>query len=163
MPKDINWNKAKELLIQDIAGGFIPETMTALDVMEMRAEYRICLADNFKRNFNTLRANLKRKAQTALMDDDHLWNDCALHPVAMINQRTLQPRWCGSEAETHLKKDISDNLHLNLKPRDFYMTRQAFQAFPLKTFRNHYYQEIYSRKGKSYWLNYKKNRTGGHP
>ena len=163
MPKDNNWKRAKELLIEDIASGFITEAMLAEEVMELRAEYSVCLPENFKRNFLHLRNNLKNKAETALKDTTLLLSDLNLHTVEQGNRLTVYPRWSGSVAEAELKKDIEDKLHEVFKPKDLWMRRISFQAYPLDIFRKHYFQVIYSKKGKSYWQNRSNNRTTGHP
>jgi hypothetical protein len=63
------------------------------------------------------------------------------------------PRWDGSDAERLLKEDADEGLTNSIKPSDLHETRPEYQAFPLKTFRDHIHQENRSRTGKAYWMN----------
>jgi len=67
--------------------------------------------------------------------------------------------WHKSEAKTLLKKDIDDGKHKEMKPEVLHGTREEYQAFPLKTFRNHIYQEVDSRAKRAHRYAKKKKRA----
>jgi len=163
MPKDIHWPKAKELLIEDIAAGYITDALSANEVRTLRDEYSKCIPENFKRNFYTLKKALKTKASAALKDAEYLACDRQIHPIVTFNHTNLSFRWCGSSAQHHLKQDVAEGRHLQLKPKDLWTTRDSYLDFPLDVFRQHYYQEIYSKLGKSYWQNRQASRNNIHP
>ena len=57
------------------------------------------------------------------------------------------------------KKDIDDGKHRQMKSEALHGTREEYQAFPLKTFRNHIYQEIDSRAKRAHRFAKKKKRA----
>ena len=118
MPKDPYWKIAKELLIQDIAGEFIPDEMDSSQVQLLRPEYLVCLKYNFKRNLQLLRQRIKEKAAIAQNDFVMLNRDRIAFPKTGASKFNY-PRWPGSAAEQFLKHDISNELHLSLKPQTF--------------------------------------------
>jgi len=63
-----------------------------------------------------------------------LQRDCDTLPT------TIQ--WQKSEASRLLNVDIDADKHQQLKPADLYATREDYQAFTLKVFRYHIYQEV---------------------
>jgi hypothetical protein len=67
--------------------------------------------------------------------------------------------WHKSEAKNLLKKDINDGRHKEMKPEVLHGTREEYQAFPLKTFRNHIYQEVDSRAKRAHRYAKKKKRA----
>ena len=98
MPKDPNWKIAKELLIQDIAGEFIPDKMDSFQVQLLRPEYLVCLKDNFKRNLQLLQQRMKEKAATAQNDLVLLNHDQIAYPKSRASNFKY-PCWPGSAAE----------------------------------------------------------------
>jgi len=67
--------------------------------------------------------------------------------------------WHKSEAKNLLKKDINDGRHKEMKPEVLHGTREEYQAFPLKTFWNHIYQEVDSRAKRAHRYAKKKKRA----
>ena len=67
--------------------------------------------------------------------------------------------WHKSEAKNLLKKDINDGRHKEMKPEVLHGTREEYQAFPLKTFRNHIYQEVDSQAKRAHRYAKKKKRA----
>jgi len=63
------------------------------------------------------------------------------------------PRWDGSDAQRLLKLDMNYGKHNHMQPSVLHKSQQENQKFPLKVFRDHIHQEIWSRNQKSYWLN----------
>jgi len=155
MPADPNWKKARDLLVQDIAGGFIPDDMNPSDVQQLRVEYCVCIVENFKKNLQSLRKRMKKKSDTAITDGLFLNADRETFPETGPSLFPY-PRWPGSAAERLLKQDISDGHVENQKPQTVWLSRPEYQVFPLSIFRKHIYQEGYKRQAKSYWMNRQK-------
>ena len=155
MPVDPNWKKAKDLLVQDIAGGFIPDDMDHSDVKQLQAEYRVCILENFKKNLQGLQKRMKENSDIAINDGLLLNADREMFPET---GPTLfpYPRCPGSAAERLLKQDISDGHIENQKPQTVWLSCPEYQVFPLSIFCKHIYQEGYKRQAKSYWMNRQK-------
>lgn len=158
MPSDPHWPTAKDLLTQDIAGGFIPDKMTTEAVHMLRAEYHLCIPANFKRNLQTLRESMRAKAGTASQDWELLQSDRMVYPIEVQPSNQPYPQWSGSQAELFLRQDVSEGKNLSLKPRDLWLSRQEFQVYPLEVFWQHLYQVIGSKQAKGYWMNWQKNK-----
>ena len=58
------------------------------------------------------------------------------------------PQWHGSDAERFLKADIAARTpgETPIAPKLFYLTRAAYQIYPLDVFRKHIHQELRLRK-----------------
>ena len=61
-------------------------------------------------------------------------------------------RWQGTQAEAFLKADISQNLQVNQKPKELWVTRPEYKAYPLNVFRDHIQQELRARRERPYWM-----------
>ncbi len=87
-----------------------------------------------------------RKQASAVSDSAALANDRLLHPVPTHNHRG-EPRWEGSEAQRLLRQDIDLGNHLDLMPRDLFMSEpDYYDNYPLEVFRKHIEQEVKLRK-----------------
>jgi hypothetical protein len=153
--EDWKVSHAKQLLIQDILSGEVTETMDAKDVYVMRDEYKFYKPANFKTNLKSLRAALKEQERRAVEDSAALIHDRAIRPRAATTAAGY-PFWDGSEAQKFLKEDIDAGIHEGMKPAVFHLTRAEYKVFPIKTFREHIYQEVSSRKSRFYWMTKKK-------
>ena len=152
MPKDPNWKAAKNLLIEDIAAGFVTDDMDSMTVQALQQEYSICLPDNFKTNLKSLRDRIHCNISYSNRDKVALEHDHILFPKDKVCQS--YPRWEGSLAEHFLKKDMDDGKHEKVKHHDFYMSRDEYQLFPSRVFNKHVHQESNARRGRSYWLHW---------
>lgn len=153
-------SEEKKLLRQDILDGKVPSTMKPRDAYNMRNG--ICKKykqTNFTTSLRNLRESLKKNQEKADSDSAALAHDRQLHPKGNETcDGCGYPRWEGSEAERLLKDDIANGRHEGLKPLQFRLTRQCYQAFPAKVFRNHVEKEINKRRERSRWKNRKKRR-----
>ena len=48
--------------------------------------------------------------------------------------------------------DISQNLQVNQKPKELWVTRPEYKAYPLNVFRDHIQQELRARRERPYWM-----------
>jgi hypothetical protein len=147
------WKKsrAKEILYKDILEG----------TFQMHPEYQQYKKQNFRTNLkNLLKATREKQCAAnsddrALVDDINTLSNHVLHtPGAAANE----PSWNNSEAKKLLEDDISNGMHLIMKPTSLWLYRDEYQAFPEDKFRNHIYQEMRRRVSTSYWLEKKKNK-----
>jgi hypothetical protein len=145
-------SKAKSLLTGDLVDGTIPlenEEMDAHDVYLSRVEFTDFPFESFRSNLRTLRKKIAEKRLLALEENEALDHDRHLFPKSVYNQLG-QPRWEGSDAERLLKLDIDQGYHLIQTPRELWGSRAEYQVFTSKVFRKHIYQEVRSRKFRSY-------------
>jgi hypothetical protein len=144
-------SKAKQLLADDIVRGTVTPVMRPIDIYEMHQEYKNYKIDNFRTNLRNLRKSIKKDKCCADSDRDALAHDLQVrHPHVDILLRST-PFWMGSEAQKLLKKDVDAGRHEKMKPWDLWISKVAYQAFPLEVFRKHIYQEVRCRKENAYW------------
>lgn len=144
--KEEKWkdSEAKHLLREDIISGVVSGSMAAKDVYDMRPEYKKWAFKNFQTNLRNLRKNISNNYARMLADREAYEHDRALLRVLRASNPPDVP-WHKSEAKKILKQDIDDGKHKQMKPEELHGMREEYQAFPLKKFRNHIYQEIDSR------------------
>ena len=118
MPKDEAWKVAKQLLIEDIAAGFVEDAMSSETVRQLRQEYAACLPENFKRNLQALRARIKQQETIADRDKEALIHDRSLFPKEAMGHK--YPRWEGSEAARFIKIDIDEGKLGEMKPMELW-------------------------------------------
>ena len=86
------------------------------------------------------------KKARASDDGDVLANTRKMHPRPTVDPRG-RPLFRGSEAEKQLKKDIDDELHKTMKPKQLFLTRECYQEYlTLEQFRKRIHQEVHIRK-----------------
>ena len=157
-----SWIVAKELLTKEIIEGRIPDSMEPKDVYEMPAHSNIFKKvkfGNFKANLKSLRTRLQELKSKADVDKAAWRHDRQEHPI------DWEKRWQGTSAATWLKRDIDDNLHKSMTPKQLHATRSEYQAFSLEVFRKHIHQEQRSRIEGAYWIALKKakaEKKAGH-
>ena len=167
MVKSNKWlnSDAKFFLREDIITGAVPESMEPKNVYQMRPEYGEFKYENFRANLIHLREAVAASRVRMQADCEAYGHDrsllSALRNLEDGDQRCIQ--WVESEAKTLLKRDIDDNKHLLLKPCDLYATREEYQAFTLKVFRKHIYQELDTRSKRAARFAKKKHRGRAPP
>jgi hypothetical protein len=156
-----NWkdSEGKRLLREDIISGVVPASMAANDVYDMRPEYKKWTYRNFQTNLRNLRKALATSYARMLSDCDAYGHDRSLLTTLQAGKNPNDIPWHKSEAKNLLKKDINDGRHKEMKPEVLHGTREEYQAFPLKTFRNHIYQEVDSRAKRAHRYAKKKKRA----
>lgn len=143
--KLVPWAKSKT----DIIEGKVSQLMSANDVFLMRPEYNDYKFVNFRNNLRSLHTSIQNDQDRAVSDN------AALEMDLLIQIRDAAPDkptlWKDSEARKLLKEDIKNGLNENMTPQEMWRSKPEYQMFPLAKFRGHIYQEIRSRKCKSYW------------
>ena len=151
------YSKAKEILRAAIISGEVTSNMNAKDVYEMNEEYKKWPYKNFPSNLKSLRDTVESLYS-------RMQSDCVAygHDLTLLKKlRAGNPpiaTWHRSDAKYILKQDINNGKHKEMKPMELYNMRKEYQAFDLKTFRNHIYQEVDSRAKRDHRFAKKKKR-----
>lgn len=151
-------SEAKRLLREDIITGAVPSGMIAKDVYEMHAEYGNWPYENFPGNLKRLREKISLDYERMKSDYNAYKHDLALLATLRADQPQVTP-WHKSDAKWMLIQDINNGKHKDMKPAELYVTRQEYQQFDLKTFRNHIYQETDSRTKRTFRFKKKEKRS----
>jgi hypothetical protein len=104
----------------------------------------------FRSRLYATRQQLQERKSRAEEDYKDFVEDMKIVKKSTTTNRGL-PRWNGSEAERWQKIDMDNCVHYDLKPKDFWLSRQCFQVFSLRVFRNHIYQYDRSKKYENFW------------
>jgi hypothetical protein len=153
----IPWAKsdAKQYLRNAIIQGLVTKSTPLEEVLQMNSAFSNYPKANFKRNLKALLESIDKDQERANSDAAAVEHDLAQHPRAEHTTRNL-PFWDGSRAQELLKIDIANGVHLQMTKKEFWMSKEEYQLFPLPNFRNAIYQEVRSKKAKSYWSSKKK-------
>lgn len=148
-------SKAKARLRKDIIEGRINDTDTPKDVYNMHPElYHKWCYNNFSANFRRLRKAIAR-------DHERMVQDCMDygHDKAIIDaQPSGKLLWHRSAAAFLLKQDIENGKHKEMTPKQLRASRDEYQEFDLRVFRQHIYQENDHNEKKNWRLEKKKRR-----
>jgi hypothetical protein len=115
----------------------------------LRPEYKQYKLKNFKQNLETLRNAHKKGISDAALAEKATNNFLQQHPPSATSSHGY-PRYHGSTARARLKADIDAKKHLKMKPEKLWSTKEVYQQFPKKVFRDHIYQETKARKQRYY-------------
>jgi hypothetical protein len=158
MPVDWEHSAAKKFLVKDLKSGLIPLEPNNPFPRVLWAHYSnlVEFADVSKTQFSTniqnLRKLIKQKKDRSAEEEAALTRD-RLHffPRPPTNHRG-EPHWDCSASKPLLSQDIDAGKHNDLEPRELWMTRpEYYQEYPNHAvFRKHIYQEIRTRKFRSY-------------
>lgn len=156
-PPKWRYSDAKEILTNDIRANRC-KGKTPAQVYEMHPdEYKQYKYENFRTNYNNLKKKIEMYQSYADADEVAVANDKRNHPTKATTPYGY-PRWRHSEAEKQLKEDVDKGDHKKMKPENYRLSNDEFKKFPLKTFRDHIYQEERDRRSKTYWVPVMKNR-----
>jgi hypothetical protein len=144
-------SEAKEILKKDIIDGIVNDTMDARYVYLMHEEYKEYDFKKFQNNFRSLKKVIKKHIHRAQDDDACLKHDLVDHHRNDVTSGGF-PFWDTSNARVLLKKDIDEGLHNQMRPMELWQSRNEYQEFTLKKFRDHVTQESRRRKQNAYWL-----------
>lgn len=157
-------SEGRRLLFRDIRKGVITKEMSWEDVFFMREEFAV--GDTPDEAYRLFQGRLASAFKIAEERDkrqsselDMLRQDRQIYPVPKTNQFG-ERRWDGSAAQTQLKKDVDDGLHLNTNKHAFYSLHpDVYKAFKVDTIWAHVEQEVRLRKFKKqyghrggYWM-----------
>ena len=159
-PKAAKWKNsvAKKHLRADILSGAVPPGMKAKEVYAMRPQYKQYPYKNFRSNLLSLRKLIAKDKERMRADCEAYGHDRALLAQLRADDPPENIPWHRSEAKKLLEKDIDDGKHLQMKPSEMYDTREEYQAFSLKVFRNHIYQEVDSQAKREYKRRFSKKK-----
>ncbi len=129
-------SKAKEILKHDIINGTVNDEMEARDVYEMHEEYKEYEFRKFQNNFRSLKKVIKKHHNRAQEDHAALNLYLLLHPRRDVTAGGF-PFWDTSEARVSLKRDIDSGIHDRMSTTELWQSRDEYQAFSLKKFRDH--------------------------
>lgn len=122
--------------------------MKLKDVYETRAEFKKWPYKNFEPSLLRLRKAIEKQYERMRADCITYGHDLSLLATLRAGDPPVLS-WHKSDAKWILEQDINKGKHKEMKPAELYVTREEYQAFDLKTFRNHMiYQEV-NRRSKS--------------
>lgn len=142
-------SKAKEMLKKDIMDGVVTDELDPKHVYDMRDEYKNYEYKNFKVNLQNLSSSIRNQKQAAVnsaaaydgfLHHAQLQKQITVAPCVVPKNRTY-PKWIESEAPLLIVTDIRNGKDKEMKPKDLWLTREEYQLFPLKVFRDHLYKE----------------------
>lgn len=145
------WDIAKPILRKFYINGIITKDMKPSEVVTIRDEFKAVPYKSFVTNFRTLKISVN-------LDKERSERDLALLTSALWTQTLAKNTpgcWDGSEAQEELKKDMEAGLHLTMKPAELRMTKEVYQRFEPKEFKDHIHQAKRAGLASNYWL-YKK-------
>ena len=115
-------------------------------VRNLRPEYQEVDLGKFKRNMESLRRAFGREKSRAQEESEGLARDRNIYPTPAITLGGVS-RWDGSAAQTMLRQDMEQNLHLSHTPKELWRSRpEYFHGHSLVTFRNNIYNEEIRKK-----------------
>ena len=162
-PGWIDWRSSlsRSILLKDLESGIIP-----LDISVKQAWEVYKVEDVFIREgvvYEQFEARLKDHiVQVSLVKESDriqeaaLKHDLALNPPSEFDSYG-RPFWHLSAAKGLLENDVRSKLHEAMAPAALQKTRDEYDAFPLKTFREHIYQEV-RRQKFIHWCEWKREQ-----
>ena len=105
-----------------------------------RAFARMSFDDAFVRRLDTVRKDYLKKVNRCEKDHQAYLIAKQNHPTPEFNCRG-EPQWNGSAAQVLLKELVEKGEHKGVEPKILWSSREEYQMYSLKTFRDHIYQE----------------------
>ena len=149
----VNWRNcpAREVLLQDLEPGGLLHDMdhVGADVLfhfyKLMPQFNDVGFDQFKARLADHRKQSWKKHELASRDEDACAHDRRLFPPEYRDSRgklkfDLHP------AKALLRKDVTEKVHLGMKPSELRKTRMEYQEFDAKTFKDQIYQEVRRQK-----------------
>ena len=136
-------SKAKELLRNDIISGKVTNKCNPETVHKSNEEYTKWPFPNFKTNLKNLLEAVALDYRRMAEDWEAYGHDIDL--LLQLQEDDEPLSWHQSEAHAFLSKDIDAGKHKAMHPSVLWESRIEYMEFPLKTFRDHIYQELKKR------------------
>jgi len=152
MKKD-SWMSA-EIIFGNFHG--IPWTHTANDIWKEEPMFQKYNLDRFTDNLKRLHRSIQNFFELSDWDQAALNKEKLIYPVDIMLKRGY-PRWNTSRAKELLEKDVNEQKHVGILPRELRLTRQEFKEFPLDVFRDRLYAVIRKDRSDVFWI-HKRNR-----
>ena len=158
--KKLTWSKseAKVILYDHLANKIIScepeETPSPKTIYEQYfkdlPEFQIWGYKNFSSRLRSLQKTVKSKQKMHERDEAAFKADRLTYPEPQFDRRMhngcLIPFWNTSKAKETLMKDMDNDYHLSMAPKELWESEDSYQQFPLDIFRDHIYQERHRRK-----------------
>lgn len=113
---------------------------------------------NFASKLRSLRDKVEVKGNRAQEDAQFLAHDRCIFPPPSDDTKG-HSWWPDSVAQSLLRKDILDNKHKNMQPKELYETREEYYSvYDLDFFRNKIYQEVKAMKREA-WVKEKAKKN----
>jgi hypothetical protein len=144
-PAEEKWihSAAKKSLRTDIILGTVTATMDAEEVYKMRQGYKAFPFSNFKTNLASLIRAVGKDIARMQHDCEDYGHDLSV-VKALRAGSTPVLSWHLSDARKFLKSDMEAGKHNQFLPKELWLSREEYQAFPLEVFR----KAIHSAKDK---------------
>jgi hypothetical protein len=153
-------SRGKEMLRDEIIKGTVTKMSNPSTVHQSNKEYSKWPLQNFKTNLKNLLEAVALDYQRMAEDCDAYGHDIALLQDLRQDDPPDEPTpWHKSEAKLFLSKDIDNGKHTAMPPTTLWESRIAYMEFPLKTFRDHIYQEVKRREGLETKARFKKKKN----
>lgn len=139
-------SEAKEILLEDLARGFLPfgEADCPADMAwayyKQKAAFSSVQFDQFKERLKDHRAQQNQLKKDAMSDAAALEHDEKLYPRKMKNQRG-EPVFDLSPAKLLLREDVAAKKHTTMTTEFFRRSRSEYMVFKLDIFRARIKQE----------------------
>ena len=152
----VDWAKsaAKIIIQDDLRSGVLPATAQELSaksawdlVYSHLVEFHGVEYAQYRTNLNQMRKAYKKKFEDAEWVKEAIAHDLQFRKTADANGL---PLFHLSRAAKKLRKDMERGLHNTMKPKQFWRTRPEYQAYSLKIFREHIYQQVRRFKFENY-------------
>jgi len=150
--KEVCWrdSRGKQMLLQDVRAGRIPDDMDWKDAFVQRPEFDV--GDTWEEALRLFKGRIKSARKLVNENNSRsttelalLRQDRAIRPPPAFNHRG-EPRWEQSAAQTFLKQDVADKKHETMSRTAFYNSRPAYKLFQKRTISKHIDQEIRLQK-----------------
>ena len=141
------------MIEEDYLARVISDDMMPRHVRMLRQEYQDC-GKTFGSNMWRLQKSIRSKRSEAYLDAAAFKHDKDLYGIAQDDPNY----WDGSEAQKLLREDVENELHLAMKPKHLWLSREEYQVFDLDVFRLHIHQETRSKLETNYWIVWKKKK-----
>jgi hypothetical protein len=144
----VDWAKsaAKIIIQDDLRTGVLPASAqelpakTAWDLVYSHlVEFHGVEYTQYRNNLNDMRRAYRKKIEDAEWAKDAIAHDLRFRKAA--DSQGLPPFHL-SRAAKKLQEDMERGLHAAIRPKQFWRTRPEYQAYSLKVFRQHIYQQV---------------------
>lgn len=145
-------SKAKALLIKCLMDDKSPiHAMAPAEIYNMTPDFKLYPFENFSSNLMNLQQAVKERKKIIKQEEEEYNKQQLAFPRGKKTSRG-EPYWDTHPANLLLQEDVRSGVVDELDPAQLYASRAEYQAFKLKTFRQHIYQEKRSQRDKNYWV-----------
>lgn len=157
--KEVKWldSSARKILLDALKDGSVPLESTkdskprhVLELFKDKPEFQVPGTDYadkklFGSRLRSLRRIVMEQRKRVKEDASVFANTRKKHPKATLDVRG-KPQWKGSAMEAHLKEDIDEGKHKEMKPKELHESKAEYKVYDLEVFRKRIHQELYDHK-----------------